>query len=358
MKIILHIGMGKTGTSAIQKTLAQNEAELRFAGMIYLGMWFDIIDPAYKGLRNQAKFFSLNESGLRQAADILVQRLTETAKAEGVDTFIISNEAFSGKFAVLEVIVRRLIELGVTVQAIAYVRDPNGWLPSAFVQWGVRHKIDPGPILPYPEKARRLVNWYSGILEWHMRMGEVLEIRSYDAAPDVVADFGTAIGAALKPLGARILERGEEAEIVMRAMFNNGIAQNVLPEAFDKAVLAGLKAVPRIEDLLVRLFDYSDTPAIVAEKSDLFDALTKACGFDPRTSGKVRTTSLPDASAVRDRLVDALLEVVMSQAQRIKRIESALERVAAGEALEFSAPVKTRRPNHPEKIPARRRAKE
>ncbi|NBZ88005.1 hypothetical protein [Stagnihabitans tardus] len=349
MKIILHIGMGKTGTSTIQKTLAQNSFELRQAGMMYLGMWFDLVDPSFKGLRNQAKFFSLEEPALIEAAEVLFQQLSETAKTKRIHTFVISNESFAGKSAVLEPMIRRLIALGMEVEAIGYVRNPHDWLPSAYVQWGVRHKMSPGPIPPYAEKARGLVNWYSGIVEWHKRMSDILHIRSYEAAPDVVADFGAAIGVKLTPLGARVLERGEEAEIVLRAIFNDGIAQGVLPDVFDKAVLPGLKDVPKVEDLLVRLFDYSDTAAIVAARADLFDALTEACGFDPRVSGKVRVSAIPEAPAVRDRLVDALLEVVLSQAQRIKRIETALERVAAGEPLEFAPVVKARRPARPNK---------
>lgn len=52
MKIVFHIGMGKTGTSSIQAALSQNAGELRKQGALYLGMWFDRLDPSYKGLQN------------------------------------------------------------------------------------------------------------------------------------------------------------------------------------------------------------------------------------------------------------------------------------------------------------------
>ena len=41
MELILHIGMGKTGSTAIQLTLRNNIAKLQDAGADYLGMWLE-----------------------------------------------------------------------------------------------------------------------------------------------------------------------------------------------------------------------------------------------------------------------------------------------------------------------------
>lgn len=264
---------------------------------------------------------------MRNAADKLFGLLRQRADTEGLSTFIFSNETFSGKARALDPLIRRLQELGADCQAICYVRNPNSWLPSAYVQWGIRHKHNTGPIQPYPVKARRLITWYAEILEWHDCIGAKLDLRSYEKTPDVVEDLGRAMGLKLTPLRARVLERAEPAEVLLRAMFNDRIEKAVLPDAFDKVMFPSLTAVPRIEDVLQGCYDYSQTDAIVAEKSALFDRITEICGFDPRKMGEPKVKE-PDPAEVRDRLLDVLVDLVLTQSRRIQRLDNVVARLS------------------------------
>lgn len=327
MKLILHIGMGKTGSSAIQHALRSSAAQLGAQQAEYLGMWFDMLDPAYRGLQNQGQFFALAPDDMILATDGLLGLLKARAEAQGTATFILSNEAFSGHARAMQPMVAHLVAAGVDVQAIGYARDPAAWLPSAYVQWGIRDKVDPGPVPAYADKARKLVRWYNGLLDWHRLMGPVLQVRNYDAAtPDIVADFAAITGLRLKGAGTRVLERGEDAEIVLRALYNSRFQKHVLPAAFERAVLPGLAAVPPLETLLDRCFDYGETPAIIAEQAALFERFAAAFGFDPRASGKT-PPPVPDPDRLRDRLLDALLEVTLDQARRLQRMEQRLARL-------------------------------
>ena len=320
MKLILHIGMGKTGSSAIQHALRANAERLMAQGTEYLGMWFDMLDPRFRGVQNQGQFFDLPPDEMLRATDTLIEVLRGRAAAGGVDSFVLSNEAFSGNARAMQPMITRLREGGVAIRAIGYARHPAAWLPSAYVQWGVRDKVDPGPVQPYATKARKLVRWYSGLLEWHRLMGDILDVRAYDKADDIVADFAQAAGLALEPPGTRVLERGEDAEIVLRALFNSRFPKHVLPQAFDRAVLPGLDGVPRLEDMVERCFDYSETSAIIGEQAQLFERFATAFGFDPRDAGKTPPPA-PEMSVLRDRLFDALLEISLDQAQRIRQLE-------------------------------------
>jgi len=333
MKFILHIGMGKTGTTSLQKTLDENGPKLRQQSAIYLGMWFDMINEDYRGLRNQGKFFSLPADEVRAAGDRLYNHMLALATSDGLDTFIMSNEAFSRKATQLQPLLRQLVQRGVEVRVIGYLRNPADWLPSAYVQWGVRHKMDPGRVQPYKTKARKLVNWYEGLIQWHEQLPALLELRSYDAAPDVVEDFAAAIGIDLDPTGVRVLERSEDAEVVLRALFNDAIKAAVLPERFNRAVLPDLRRVTPVSTMISDSLDYSDTDAIIAERAALFDRLTEICGFDPRQTERRKPTRNHDAAKVKDRIFDALVQVTMDQALKIRRIEEALERLSKGEAL-------------------------
>jgi len=326
MKIVFHIGMGKTGTSSIQAALSQNTQELQSQGALYLGMWFDRLDSSYKGLQNQQNFFALSPEEMRVAAEKLHDLLKARAESEGLSTFIFSNETFSGKARALDPLIKRLEELGADCKAICYVRNPASWLPSAYVQWGIRHKHNTGPIQPYPVKARRLVGWYAEILEWHACIGDKLELRSYEKSPDVVEDLGRALGLRLTPLHSRVLERADPAEVLLRAMFNDRIEKSVLPDAFDKAMFPSLTAIPRVEDVLSGCYDYSETEAIVAEKSALFDRVAAVCGFDPREMGTPKVKE-PNTTEVRERLLDVLVDLVLTQSRRIQRLDNAVTRL-------------------------------
>lgn len=320
MKLILHIGMGKTGSSAIQAALTANAARLAAQGAEYLGMWFDMLDPRFRGVQNQGQFFDLPPAEMIQATDVLIEVLRARSVASGVGTFILSNEAFSGNGRGMAPMIARLREAGVDLRAIGYARHPAAWLPSAYVQWGVRDKVDPGPVPPYGVKARKLVRWYNGLLEWHNLMPEILDVRPYDKAPDIVADFAEATGLTLDLPAHRVLERGEDAEIVLRALFNSRFQKHVLPQVFERAVLPGLATVPQLDEVVARSFDYSETDAIIAEQDDLFGRFAAAFGFDPRDAAKVPPPA-PEMDGLRNRLVDALLEITLDQAQRLRRLE-------------------------------------
>ncbi|WEJ80458.1 hypothetical protein EQ718_16360 (plasmid) [Paracoccus versutus] len=135
MNLILHIGMGKTGTSAIQAALSSSADRLAAQGAEYLGMWFDMLDPRFRGVQNQEQFFSLPPEEMTHAADLLIEML-RARSAAGIQSFILSNEALSGKVGQMKPMINRLREAGIAVRVIGYARNPASWLPSAYVQWG------------------------------------------------------------------------------------------------------------------------------------------------------------------------------------------------------------------------------
>lgn len=326
MRLILHIGMGKTGTSSIQKALAESAEPLAGQGVRYLGMWFGLGDPAFRGLQNQMKFFQSPPEELAAMAERFHAAMAAEAETRGIHSFVLSNEAISGHAAALQAFLEPLRDR-VEIRVIGYVRNPHDWLPSAYVQWGVRDKTNTGPVLPYPEMAARLVHWYRGLLDWAERMPDLLEVRSYDAAPDVVQDFAAAAGIPLAPLGERVLERGEPGEIVLRALFNARFEPHTLPHVFNRMVLRDTRRPPRLEQVLAALFDYSATPEIVAAHGELFEQYRSRFGLDLLSEPK-RPPAPPDPAALRERLVDYLLEVSLDQARRITHLENRLQRLA------------------------------
>ena len=55
-----------------------------------------------------------------------------------------SNETFLGNDAIVFPAVQRLTEAGVgALRIVAYVRRPDAWAQSAYLQWGIKHKTTP-----------------------------------------------------------------------------------------------------------------------------------------------------------------------------------------------------------------------
>ena len=320
MKLIIHIGMGKTGTSSIQVALAESSDRLVAQGAEYLGMWFNVISPNFDANRDYPSFFNLSPVEMAHAADTLIQYLESRSEVHGGKTFVLSNEALSGQACAIHPMLERLIERGVEVRVIAYARNPMKWLPSAYVQWGITHKLQPGSVKTYNTAARELSDWYVGLLEWHTLMGDVLTVRYYDDASDIVVDFSEVTELDLALPHERHLERVEDVEILLRALYNRRFEEPVTPDVFDRAVLPTVADVPTLEHVLQDYFNYSDTAKIVLEKSDLFGRYTEVFGIDLSKSGGTCPPQ-PKIGALRDRLLDVLVEILLQQAQRITQLE-------------------------------------
>ncbi len=320
MKLILHIGMGKTGSSSIQLALSKNTEKLRAQKARYLGMWFDMIDPAFQGISNQGKFFHQSADTIREQARGFCGVIRERAQVEGTDIFIMSNEAFSGHSHALVPFVEEVVMQGIEVRAIGYARNPRSWLPSAYVQWGIRDKINEGPVQTYETKARVLVNWYKGLIDWSDCMGKLIEIRHYDAVGDIVIDFAQAAGIHLDVPERRSYERGDDSEILLRALFNNRFPQTVLPMFFDRAVIGKSQEYPTMEEAISRYFDYGATDRIIEENRELFVRFRDHCGIDLLQNAPDLPGNL-SMEEFRNRLFDYLVEITLDQARRINHLE-------------------------------------
>lgn len=324
MKIIFHIGMGKTGTSSLQQTLAANADELQQQKTHYLGMWFGLIAPEYNGLRGVPYLFCNSPEEQRA----LARRFYDAcATKTGFETFILSNEGIFDQ-------IRRAVPFFEALGALAdvsfvlYIRDPQSWLPSAFTQWGIRHKEQPGPVQPFETRARTLISSYDAVRNWQENFGERLQVRRHSPEIDVTQDFAETVGITLSPLDQRFLERGEDSEIVLRALFNDRYSDRVLPELFNKVVLnTNRRPVADLDEMIHRCFDMDNLDEIIAERAETFAYIRDMFGFDFTTvNPKPRTV---DEDAVRARLLDYLTEIVLQQGTRIYRLEMELANLKA-----------------------------
>ncbi|MCS0496405.1 hypothetical protein NVS89_14970 [Ancylobacter sp. MQZ15Z-1] len=333
IELILHIGMGKTGTTSIQYALGSNHGCLSRQRTQYLGLWFDLIDPRFSGDMGHEAFGALSEAEMRRAAGIFVKRLERLRAESGITRFIISNEAIYGlteenctrladHFAPFIATLRKHLK----VRIIVYVRDPYDWLPSAYTQWGIHHKIMRGPVRPYGELARALVGTYAGLLRWKHHHPDLLEVRRFDKSIDVVDDFCSTVGIELENAQDRVLERSSVPESVFRFVFNSGFEEEAVPERFDIAMGGlSLSNAPTLHEVICDGFCYRETADILEDNRQMFSSIRDSIGID-FLSGPLNA-ELPKEGPVRERLVEQLVYVVAAQSDRIASLEAAVEKL-------------------------------
>lgn len=319
MKIIFHIGMGKTGTSSIQHALSENRAALAERNMHYLGMWFSDIDPAYRGFAGLHAFFDAVAADPEALAKQFSGMCAARAKKDGVDTFILSNEGLFGHVGAATPFLKALGRM-MDVSLVLYIRDPRAWLPSAYTQWGVRHKEQDGEIQSFAKRARVLIGQYGGVRLWREAFPNELIAREHAKGLDVVQDFAEVIGAPLEPPKERVLERAEDAEILLRALFNNRFKDAVLPERFTRLVLNTAKRpAAEVDEMIERCFDMSALDEVLDDASDDLGYIKETLGMDFTAGGD--TPKTPDAAAIRARMMDYLVEIMLQQSSRLQKLE-------------------------------------
>lgn len=328
MEIIFHIGMGKTGTSSIQKALNDNADSLRTQGVDYLGMWFDLIDPTLRNDDLQRQFFASSADRLDAVVDQFLNALRQKQADSGISRFLLSNESLLQQHQALGPFIARL-KHQMTVRVVVYARDPRDWLPSAYNQWFIYHKTSEGPIPPYAEGGRSLLKMYDDLRFWHQLFQDVLTVRPYSKTTNVTQDFADSLGIVMEVPSTRVLERVETSESLLRAIYNSQLPGKVMPDRFDCAFRRlDFARSPSIAALVRDSFTYGQTDEILAEQAALFEEIRDKLGLD-LLSGPAPAQKTVDLEEMRHRALEHVLQIVMQQADRITHLEQTVRRLEA-----------------------------
>lgn len=165
MRVILHIGMSKTGTSSIQATCSKNRGRLKAEGVLYpninnMNRHSFLSVPFREG--NVPREFWTNYGADKNDADRRAlefwQQVRDDVKSEKPDTLILSGEQF---FPVVhfDALKAQLAEVapGSEVNVLCYLRHPCQHYLSAFQQI-----IKASSRIPRPGKTK----WADNLTRW------------------------------------------------------------------------------------------------------------------------------------------------------------------------------------------------
>ncbi|QNE31008.1 hypothetical protein F1C10_02910 [Sphingomonas sp. NBWT7] len=332
-RLVIHAGLGKSGSSAIQKYCRENSAALRDHGAAYLGMFLE------RGAASPHDFASsaaLEDALSRDAAieDRLVSLLQEKIEARpGVQTFIWSQIALARHAGVVGRVVERLRPV-CDAEVILYFRHQASWLVSAYLQWGVKHKTYPGPLRAFAEwlpLAEARGGGYRAVIEaWLRAIGaERLHLRSYDQTPDVVADFLAVTGLGSVPQGGdatRHYETPDPALMTLFRLYQGQADGEALPDPLQRALSDNKVATRRYRDVDPRstLPRGAEWSRFVASFADTNAALANDFGLQlvPPQTGPAPDAVTPAPAAA----IAPLLDLIIAMNRRIGVLERRLKR--------------------------------
>lgn len=207
-RLIFHIGMGKTGSTSIQRTLEKNRAQLRTAGILYPKL--DISSENHRALgswlfNHRDEKLSMQVPGglsFETFSKAQYELLLEQAQGSDISYIILSCETFSTPLT--QHSVDRLTQLMQdlncgTMTPLIYVRDPAAWFLSR-TQQALKAGYPLAKAFPSfsYERIIRLIRSYSTLPDAEMM------VRCFDRSKlvggDSVIDFMTSIGLGDFPL--------------------------------------------------------------------------------------------------------------------------------------------------------------
>lgn len=362
MRLIVHAGPGKTGSTAIQKSLRNARAALQARGVLYLGLMFEHGPVQRHAWQRPGGFEAFHKLPAAEATAQMAALMADTAAAaaaSGVDTLVLSNESLFRRHAAFLEALARFRAAGHEVLAIAYARRYDELARSSYLQWGISHKTYAGPLKSFREwMDGRDIGLSRSAKEWRQRLGRAFQLRNLHASPDVVRDFLQAAGLpedAVTPL--RTYTTPGTNEIALRALFNAGSPAPVSPTrftrlfgsaqlSFDQPLGAWLSGLLPDRDAL------SELGARLAGDRASVDALLRECGQPPL--GDAEPQAEPPALD-RDALITTLFQMLAQQALRIEALE---ERIAGAappaptSAVAAQPPAPAQAPAVPPALPA------
>jgi hypothetical protein len=239
MKLIVHIGAGKTGSSSIQDALLGSESALLQKGIFYTGLMMDKA-PRLEGCEWQfhggSDIFFDNEDREHKTEQMhtILSREVDRARENGIHTIIWSNEWLFGRHTTVFPALAKLAKAhsDLKIEVLCYVRRHDKWARSAYTQWGMKHKTYPGKIRGFHEwiKGRNFA-YTDSIKPWIERFPRAVEIANYDATLNIVEDFFKRIDVDQPSLRkSNIAPRN--SILAVWAVFNNRFTKPMHPSVF------------------------------------------------------------------------------------------------------------------------------
>lgn len=332
MKLIFHIGAGKTGSTSIQSTLRENDKILKEQGVWYLGLMLERVETKHYDWQITSsvvpEFHHMPEEEASNQVLEVLRPIIEEAKATNIHTLIWSNESFLGGKHNFMSALKKLKEEGVKIELLIYVREYASWMRSAYIQWGIKHKTYKGKLQTFTQwSPNHIPAFYHQMKNLLDQMPEEVYVRNMSVLKDVVTDFLTFGNIDTNKIQIfRDNESPKGEELFLRALFNSKYPPQVLPSRFDNIMGNGLSfsKTPQnyLEELLPNTEDLNNIITHSVEDQEALNILLLSQDQEALKTVNASPKSMPIDN---EKLLMSLADIIMQQSRRIDRLERLIE---------------------------------
>lgn len=337
LRLIVHIGAGKTGTTSIQRALVTQQKSLIEQGFWYLGLMLENAPvkryPWQRALAFE-ELMSLTESEITaQLADVLSSSVDIIASS-GCKTAILSNEAFLNRPKVHRAIIpvfEQLAEKGWEIEIVTYIRRHDAWMQSAYQQWGLKHKTYKGELLPFSKWRKRSNCFFNDSLQiWMNAKGCKNIVHNFDAVTNVVDDFYALVGLERKKIGSiRANKSPTSEELLLRSLFNNQSQDTVLPSEFER--LMNVEKLDFNRSVTTFLSNYlpsdADLMKVVEDCAEDRAEINRILNNNGQPPLDISALKLKSNEVDLAKITAILFEILANQARKIEHLESKLNEI-------------------------------
>ena len=339
-ELILHIGAGKAGSTAIQFALKRNGEVLAGQNAAYLGLMLEQVPGAQSHdwcVDGQPKWYFRQPPRERARVDgevyAVIRAELDRLAADGVDRAIWSNEAFLPSHERIIRIAQRLERDSVRLRIICYLRRHDTWARSFYVQFGLKGKYYNGPVRTFEEwTAAHPVAFADHVEAWQKAFPGRVELFNVDAVGDAVTHFATITAIEGLP-SLRANESPSNALLTAFVVHNNQYKEEVSPDIM-ATLIAPMKILdprasrlPALEDLLPTTEDLLRLQVTCREDFDRLNAMLAGQGqpalvFDI-PEAQSRSTSQWDMNRM-------MLQMILSLQRQVGELKSEIAAIRNG----------------------------
>jgi hypothetical protein len=337
--LLVHIGTGKTGSTAIQHALAKSSEVLRKNGIDYWGLNLEGCEQAAR-LHPWQKdsgtpiFQKLSVADAKQQLRQVLDLALETM-ADG-NLGIWSNESICERTTVYVPVIREACEAaGVACTIPCYVRNHRSYANSAYKQWGVKHKTYAGRILGFRDwiRSRKSFLSYGRLVKvWNDAFGDALRLVNYDTVSDVVQHFARYLPepALLLVPKKRLNVAPPQALVALYALHNNQLDGVVHPRAvgtlLQRYPLAGSHhEMIHLASIFPSAEALEEVEELLQDDTELVNDLFRRHGQpELRKGNQDADEQALQTSDVHTSMLSVLLKLFMLQDERISELEKQL----------------------------------